>query len=118
MSIFISIASYRDPELIPTIKDILETCANPENLHICIGWQHSEEDTWDNLDLYKKDLLLNYLPFESEYSVDILKRINISLKTITEEIFNLYQSYVNNKHIYDNVLPPVYISILNRLILA
>jgi hypothetical protein len=53
--IFVSIAAYRDPELIPTIKDLLSTCSNPSDLHICIGWQHSEEDTWDTLDEFKDD---------------------------------------------------------------
>ena len=53
--IFVSIASYRDPELLPTLKNMLETAHKPEDLHICIGWQHSEEDTWDTLDLYKED---------------------------------------------------------------
>jgi hypothetical protein len=53
--IFVSIASYRDPELRPTIKNLLETAANPDDLKICIGWQHSEEDQWDNLDEYLED---------------------------------------------------------------
>lgn len=53
--IFVSIAAYRDPELLPTIKNLLENSSNPEGLHICIGWQHSEEDGWDNLDEYKND---------------------------------------------------------------
>jgi len=53
--IFVSIAAYRDPELLPTLKNMLETAHKPEDLHICIGWQHSEEDTWDTLDLYKED---------------------------------------------------------------
>lgn len=53
--IFVSIASYRDPELLPTINDLLNNCANPQDLTICIGWQHSEEDAWDNLDEYKND---------------------------------------------------------------
>ena len=53
--IFVSIAAYRDPELIPTIKDLLSTCSNPSDLHICIGWQHSKEDTWDTLDEFKDD---------------------------------------------------------------
>ena len=30
-SIFVQIASYRDPELIPTIMDMFETANNPEN---------------------------------------------------------------------------------------
>lgn len=53
--IFVSIAAYRDPELIPTLKNLLKNCSNPESLHICIGWQHSEQDTWDNLDEFKND---------------------------------------------------------------
>jgi glycosyltransferase involved in cell wall biosynthesis len=54
-SIFIQIASYRDPQLIPTIKDILNNAKYPENLTICIAWQHATEDIWDNLDEFKND---------------------------------------------------------------
>ena len=54
-TIFVQIASYRDPQLIPTIEDILDKADNPKNLSIGIAWQHSDEDTWDNLDKYKKD---------------------------------------------------------------
>lgn len=53
--IFVSIASYRDPELVPTIKDLLETAANPNDLVIGIGWQHSVDDVWDTLDEWKED---------------------------------------------------------------
>jgi len=53
--IFVSIASYRDPELLPTIEDLLSTADKPNDLVICIGWQHSKEDTWDTLKKYKKD---------------------------------------------------------------
>ena len=49
-SIFVQIASYRDPQLIPTIKDCLENAKNPKNLVFSIAWQHAEEDLWDNLD--------------------------------------------------------------------
>ena len=34
--IFIQIASYRDPQLVPTIKSILENAKKPENLVFCI----------------------------------------------------------------------------------
>ena len=60
-SIFIQIASYRDAELKPTLKDLLEKADNPKNLKICIAWQHSKEDEWDNLDEYKKDKRFNIL---------------------------------------------------------
>jgi hypothetical protein len=32
--IFVSIAAYRDPELRPTIKNLLETAATPDDLKI------------------------------------------------------------------------------------
>lgn len=51
--IFIQIPSYRDPELIPTIKDCLEKAKYPERLTFGICWQHHQEDEWDNLDEYK-----------------------------------------------------------------
>lgn len=53
--IFIQIASYRDPQLIPTIKDCISKAKNPENLVFSIAWQHSPTDSWDNLDEFKND---------------------------------------------------------------
>lgn len=53
--IYISIASYRDPELLPTIRDCIKRADAPENLVFGIGWQHSDEDEWDNLDEFKND---------------------------------------------------------------
>jgi len=54
-TIFIQIASYRDPQLLPTIKDCIEKAKHPENLRFGIAWQHSLDDVWDNLDEYKND---------------------------------------------------------------
>jgi glycosyltransferase involved in cell wall biosynthesis len=53
--IFIQIASYRDPQLIPTIKDCIKNAKKPEKLVFSIAWQHSSEDVWDNLDEFKDD---------------------------------------------------------------
>ena len=39
-TIFIQIASYRDPELVPTVLDCIANAKYPESLHFCIGWQH------------------------------------------------------------------------------
>jgi glycosyltransferase involved in cell wall biosynthesis len=50
--IFIQIASYRDPQLIPTLKDCLDNAKNPENLVFGICWQH---DDTENLDEFKND---------------------------------------------------------------
>ena len=54
-TIFIQIASYRDPELLNTLKDCLLNAEFPDRLRFGICWQHSEEDTWDTLDQYKDD---------------------------------------------------------------
>ncbi len=53
--IFIQIASYRDPQLIPTLKDCIAKAKYPENLVFSITWQHSKEDLWDNLDEFTSD---------------------------------------------------------------
>lgn len=53
--IFIQIASYRDPQLIPTIKDCLKQAKNPDDLVFSIAWQHCNDDIWDNLDEFKND---------------------------------------------------------------
>ena len=50
--IFIQIASYRDPQLIPTLKDCIENANKPENLVFCICWQHDEKES---LDEFKDD---------------------------------------------------------------
>ena len=54
-AIFIQIAAYRDPELIPTIKDCLSKAKFPDNLVFSIAWQHSIHDAWDNLDEFSDD---------------------------------------------------------------
>ena len=51
-TIFVQIASYRDPELRHTIQDALTNATHPDRLHIAIAWQHSPYDEWDTLDDY------------------------------------------------------------------
>jgi len=50
--IFVQIAAYRDPELVPTIKSMLENAKKPENLVICIANQWDDENA---LNEYRKD---------------------------------------------------------------
>ncbi|MCI1680714.1 MAG: UDP-N-acetylglucosamine-transferase [Ewingella americana] len=44
-TIFVSIASYRDPELIPTLHDMINNAEKPENLNIAIFWQNDNDIT-------------------------------------------------------------------------
>ena len=53
--IFIQIASYRDPQLLPTLRDCISKSKYPENLVFSIAWQHSVDDEWDTLDEYVTD---------------------------------------------------------------
>jgi len=54
-SIFVQIASYRDPELVPTIKSLLENASKPKRIKICVAHQYAEEDEWDRLDQFASD---------------------------------------------------------------
>lgn len=55
MRIFVQIASYRDPELVPTIKSCLENAKYPENLIFGICRQFHLDDKFDDLSEYEKD---------------------------------------------------------------
>lgn len=48
--IFVQIASYRDPQLVPTIDDMLAKATRPENLVFGICWQYDETEPIDKYD--------------------------------------------------------------------
>ena len=54
-TIFVQIASFRDSQLLPTLRDMIDKAEEPNNLKICICWQHSDEDEWDTLNEYQDD---------------------------------------------------------------
>lgn len=54
-TIFIQIASYRDPQLLPTLRDLFSKAKHPNNLRVCVAWQHADEDEWDKLEEFKND---------------------------------------------------------------
>ena len=55
MKIFVQIASYRDPQLIPTLDSMLENAKRPKNLRIGICRQYHPEDGFDNLEKFSGD---------------------------------------------------------------
>ena len=68
-SIFVQIASYRDPELLPTLRDIIKQAKYPENLKICVAHQHSPEDPWDSLTEFENDdrfIIIDIPHYESQ----------------------------------------------------
>lgn len=55
MKIFIQIASYRDPELVKTVKSAIENSKNPKSLVFGIARQFHPDDKFDDLSEYKND---------------------------------------------------------------
>ena len=53
MEIFIQIASYRDSQLILTVKDCIKNAKNPDKLVFGICWQRSDDD--NSMDEFKND---------------------------------------------------------------
>ena len=88
-TIFIQIASYRDPQLIPTIKDCLDKAKNPKNLRFGIAWQHSKEDEWDNLDEYKEDKRFRILDIDHSESKGVCWARNQVQQLYKNEKFTL-----------------------------
>ena len=51
--IFIHLPAYREPELVPTIKDALKNAEHPERLVFGICRQYNPEDGFDNVDEFR-----------------------------------------------------------------
>lgn len=68
-SIFISIAAYRDSELVPTIKDCIEKAKHPERLTFCVCWQHHGDDEFN--EDYKELLESEYLTCNEIITIDV-----------------------------------------------
>jgi len=68
MKIFIQIASYRDPQLVPTIQDAIGKSKHPENLVFGIARQYHPEDKFDDLSSYEEDKRFRVLNIPHEES--------------------------------------------------
>ena len=66
--IFVQIASFRDSQLLHTLDDLFDKADEPDNLRVCICWQHSEEDEWDNLNKYQDDKRIKIIDVKAEES--------------------------------------------------
>jgi hypothetical protein len=54
-TILLHLPAYRDPELIPTIKDALDNAEFPERIHFGICLQYNPDDGFDDLSEYEND---------------------------------------------------------------
>lgn len=82
-TIFIQIASYRDPQLLPTLRDCISKAQYPDNLRFGICWQHCDNDQWDELDEYANDPRFKIIDIDYKDSKGVCWARNL--------IQNLYQ---------------------------
>ena len=88
-TIFVQIASFRDSQLLPTLHDMIDRADEPENLRICICWQHSEEDEWDHLLEFKGDTRFNIIDIDAKDSKGVCWARNLIQQEYDGEDFTL-----------------------------
>jgi len=67
-TIFVQIASYRDPELGKTLDSLFNKAKHPDNLHVCVANQYSPEDDFDGVKKYRDDNRVTILDIEHHKS--------------------------------------------------
>lgn len=65
-TIFIQIASYRDPQLLPTLRDCIARAKHPENLRFGICWQHDEKESMEEFANDKRFRIIDIPYLESK----------------------------------------------------
>jgi len=68
VTIFVQIASYRDPELENTVRDMISNADRPEKLRFGIARQFREEDGFDKLEEFRNDSRFRILDIPYEES--------------------------------------------------
>jgi hypothetical protein len=87
--IFVQIASYRDPQLIPTLKDMITNAKKPKNLVFSIARQFSEDDKFDNLDEFKNDSRFRILDIPYEDAKGVCWARNLTQQLYSGETYTL-----------------------------
>jgi hypothetical protein len=88
-TIFVQIASYRDPQLVPTIEDMIKNAKNPKNLRFGICRQFHPEDGFDNLDKYREDKRFRIVDVLYEYSLGVCWARNQVQQLYNGEMYTL-----------------------------
>jgi hypothetical protein len=103
--IFIQIASYRDPQLVPTIKDMLANAKKPKNLVFSIARQFHEDDGFDNLDEWRKDKRFKILDIPYTESKGVCWARNLTQQLYDGETYTLQiDSHMRTVKDWDEIL--------------
>ena len=84
--IFVQIASYRDPELVPTIRDLIAKAKYPENLTFGICWQRDETES---LEEFTNDPRFRIMDVQYHKSEGLGWARNITQKFWKDEFYTL-----------------------------
>ena len=87
--IFVQIASYRDPELVPTIKSMLENAKKPKNLRFGIARQFHPDDKFDDLSEWKKDKRFRVLDIPNTESEGVCWARNLTQQLYEGEEYTM-----------------------------
>lgn len=74
-------------------QELIKVKPNNSNLHMIY------------LELYQKDRLTEFLPYFSKYNTDIIRRINNSMRTVAQELLDIYHGtrQQNNPEVYKSL---------------
>ena len=84
--IFVQIASYRDPELVPTIRDLIAKAKYPDNLTFGICWQR---DDTESLEEYTNDPRFRVVDVKYHESAGLGWARNVTQKLWKDEEYTL-----------------------------
>lgn len=105
MRIFVQIASYRDPQLIPTINDMLENAKNPENIRFGIARQYHPDDKFDDLSEFENDSRFKILNINYQESKGVCWARNLTQQLYGGEEYTLQiDSHMRFEKNWDEIL--------------
>ena len=89
MKIFVQIASYRDPQLIHTLRDMIANAKRPKNLRFGIARQFHPEDKFDELTEFEKDKRFRILNIPHEESKGVCWARNLTQQLYDGEEYTM-----------------------------
>lgn len=115
MKIFVQIASYRDPQLIPTIENMLEKAKYPENLVLSIARQFHPDDKFDDLIKYKNDKRFKIINIDYQESKGVCWARHLTQQQYDGEEYTLQiDSHMRFDQDWDQTLIDMIIDLQNK----
>jgi len=103
--IFIQIASFCDPQLVPTIRDMLANAKRPKNLVFAIARQSNPEEDYDNVDEWRNDKRFKIIDIPHKESQGVCWARNLTQQLYDGEEYTLQiDSHMRTVKDWDDIL--------------